>query len=94
MQVLIGEIHPFPNIKADKAQVMKVCEETMEVFSAWKLVRDGGDGWTNTLLDECADLIQATGNLIAALGVEDFTPYMESCEFRNRERGRYEHQAN
>lgn len=94
MLVKIGDVHTFPNVKPDKSQVMKVCEETMEVFSAWELVRDGGEGWTNKLLDECADLIQATSNLIAALGVEDFTPYMEFCEARNRERGRYEHHSN
>ena len=40
------------------------------------------------VLAECADVIQATLNLVAALGVEDFRPYMKACERRNRERGR------
>lgn len=40
------------------------------------------------LLDECADVVQATLNLVAALGVDDFRPYMDACEKRNRERGR------
>lgn len=41
-----------------------------------------------TVLAECADVIQATLNLVAALGVEDFRPWMKACERRNRERGR------
>ena len=40
------------------------------------------------VLAECADVVQATLNLVAALGVEDFRPYMKACERRNRERGR------
>ena len=40
------------------------------------------------VLEECADVVQAVCNLVAALGVEDFRPYMKACERRNRERGR------
>lgn len=40
------------------------------------------------LIAECADVIQATLNLVAAMGVEDFRPYLKACEKRNRERGR------
>ncbi len=36
----------------------------------------------------CADNIQATCNLLAALGVTDFAPYMDMCRKRNEERGR------
>ena len=50
-------------------------------LSIMRLARD-------RILDECADVIQATLNLVAALGVEDFRPYMKACERRNRERGR------
>lgn len=32
--------------------------------------------------------MQATVNLVAALGVSDFTPYMRACEWRNRDRER------
>ena len=61
----------------------------IEVFYAW-------DAWAlnqteekrKRLLDSCADVIQATLNLVAALGVDDFRPYMKACERRNRERGR------
>ena len=44
--------------------------------------------WRKRVLEECADVIQATLNLVAALGVEDFRPYLKACEERNRERGR------
>lgn len=40
------------------------------------------------LLDECADVIQATCNLVAAFNVEDFTDEMTECADRNRRRGR------
>lgn len=39
-------------------------------------------------ITECADVVQATLNLAAAYGVEDFRPYLKDCERRNRERGR------
>ena len=42
------------------------------------------------LLDECADVVQAIANLVGALGVNNFTFYVEACERRNRERGRYD----
>ena len=100
MSVNIGMVNTFPNVKPDKAQVMKIAEETLEVFSAWEVWVRHPATYTdmssfmrekycrNRLLDECADVIQATSNLIAALGVEDFTPYMQACKERNLERGR------
>ena len=89
MTVKIGEVTTFANPKPDKAQVLKIGEECMEVFSAW-------EDWEHThdyellphLVDECADLITATCNLLAALGVDDMRDAMAECEKRNRERGR------
>lgn len=46
------------------------------------------DAYRKIALDSCADVIQATLNLVAELGVEDFRPYLKACERRNRERGR------
>ena len=43
-----------------------------------------------SIVDECCDVIQATCNLLAALGVTDLTEAMAACERRNEERGRYE----
>lgn len=100
--VQMGSVRRFDSVEPDKAQALKVLEEAAEVVEAWKdfdEVREDetrGYGephdWTyvarNDLLDECADVIQATLNLVAALGVEDFRPLMKECELRNRERGR------
>ena len=38
--------------------------------------------------EECADVVQATCNLLASLGVEDFEVDMELCRRRNERRGR------
>lgn len=92
--VNIGDVETFARVSSGKDGVMKVAEEEHEVYSAWEAWRDGKDGpdaarlWAD-LTDECADLIQATCNLIAALGIEDFTPYMDACYERNHRRGRY-----
>ena len=90
--VSIGEVATFPGAKADKAQVLKVLEEAAEVFGAWQ----EADASTYksipnlNLLNECADLIQATCNLLAPMGVTDFAPYMGACRIRNEERGRFD----
>lgn len=99
MAVNIGKVETFPNAKADKEQAVKVLEESAEVFSAWEIwhnsistypeklfVCESHKSW---LLDECADVITAVSNMIAALGVDDFEPYMDACKQRNHERGRY-----
>lgn len=84
--VQMGSVRRFDHVDANKAQALKPLEEAAEVFGAWQ--RYGAEDWKDVLLDECADLIQATLNLVAALGVEDFRPYLKACERRNRERGR------
>lgn len=93
--VQMGSVRRFDHVDANKAQALKVLEEAAEVVEAWKQWR-ATTGWApaahedcrGALLDECADVIQATLNLVAAMGVEDFRPYMKACELRNRERGR------
>lgn len=90
--VKIGEVATFPDAKADKAQALKVLEEAAEVFGAWQQF-DDGDIYgllTDAVLDECADVIQATCNLIAALGVTSFVSWMDDCRERNEERGRFD----
>lgn len=90
--VTIPTIKAFCNLEP-KAQALKPLEEAAEVFGAWQ-VYDSDDrthaGYNcSVLLDEIADCIQACANLAAMVGVNDLTPYMERCEERNRERGRY-----
>lgn len=94
--VRLGDVRTSPDVKPDKAQVLKIAEEAMEVYSAWEALQrycvfDAFElrNLEEKLLDECADLIQATCNLIAAIDdIKDFTGFMEACEERNRERGR------
>lgn len=90
--VTIPTIKAFCNLEP-KAQALKPLEEAAEVFGAWQ-VYDSDDrthkGYNGSiLLDEIADCIQACANLAAMVGVSDMTPYLASCEERNRERGRY-----
>lgn len=94
MAVEIGTVQTFPDVKPDKAQALKVLEEAAEVFGAWQqwdgLEQDEkGDGFNVIcLMNECADVIQATCNLLAAYEITDFTWHMEMCRKRNVGRGR------
>lgn len=94
MAVKLGTVQTFTDARPDKAQALKVLEEAAEVFGAWQLWDDldpdeKRDGFNaGCLMSECADVIQATCNLLAAYGVKDFTGFMEMCQKRNEERGR------
>lgn len=87
--VQMGSVRRFDHVEPDKAQALKPIEEAAEVFGAWqRFCECPTRANKELLLAECADVIQATLNLVAALGVEDFRLYMKACERRNRERGR------
>lgn len=89
--VNIGKVATFLGVNADKAQALKVLEEAAEAFGAWQyddIKSSAISRWR--VLAECADVIQATCNLIAGMGVVDFTPYVEECRIRNEERGRFD----
>lgn len=102
--IRVGSVRRFDHVETDKAQALKPMEEAAEVFGAWQEMErelakciaygneSSGDGdvvaMRECLLAECADVIQATLNLVAAYGVEDFRPWMKECERSNRERGR------
>lgn len=96
-------IRVFDEVECSKGQALKVLEEAAEVLEAWKEYEcQQNDYWRNSdvmddlgvrlseenLLDECADVIQATANLAAAVGVTDLSEFVKRCEMRNRERGR------
>lgn len=94
--VTVPPVRPFADTAADKAHALKVLEESAEVVEAFKeydAVKNLTGGHVNAglsdLVSECADVIQATCNLLAALGVTDMTGPMADCERRDRERGRY-----
>lgn len=100
--VTIPTIRAFCNLEP-KAQALKPLEEAAEVFGAWQNIDRMSAKFVNVceasaetmcalerdLMDEIADCIQSCANLAAMVGVSDLTPYMERCEERNRERGRY-----
>lgn len=89
MPVTIGTVQTFPNPQADKAQVVKIAEEYGEIYSAWERWTILGMQETKArVVEECADLITATCNLLAALGVDDMKPAMAACHERNHARGR------
>ena len=82
-------VRTFDWVAPDKAQVMKVAEESLEAFSAWENFRDdASDVKRSAVVDECCDEIQAVCNLLASLGVTDLTEAMAACRKRNADRGR------
>ena len=101
--VTIPPVRCFAHVETSKAQALKPLEEAAEVFGAWQewdryhsahAVFDGpkaeyAKALKACIVNECADVIQATCNLLAALSVDDLTEAMAACERRNEERGRY-----
>ena len=93
--VKIGEVKPFPNVKPDKAQALKILEEAAEVFGAWqnweniKIFGNEDELNKKLLFQEIADVMQACVNLLSAYGINDFQSHIKGCETRNRARGRY-----
>ena len=100
--VNVGKVAVFREVKDDKAQALKVLEEAAEVVEAWKAYSEAkaaGEamgvprheiamGARDDLLDEIADVVQASMNLASALGIVDFTERMRMCRVRNEKRGR------
>ena len=93
--VRVGSVRRFDDVSDKVAAARDIKGAAGDVDDALLAYRYG-DRSTRTLEEAyrdivlycCADLIQATLNLVAAYGVEDFRPYMKACELRNRERGR------
>lgn len=98
--MIIGEVRPLPNAKHDKGQVLKIIEESAEVFSAWEKWMNNDFGTLDRsydanpcyrhMIDECADVITATCNFLASFGIQDLRGIMANYEQRNMDRGRYE----
>lgn len=87
--VRVGSVRRFDDLRKVAYAYSDFKRREIEVFYAWDAwVLNQTEEKRERLLDECADVIQATLNLVAALGVEDFRPYLKACERRNRERGR------
>lgn len=84
--VTIGNVDTFVNPQANKNQAKKVLEESAEVFAAWQRWSEGEEGKAK-VLEECADLIQVTCNLVKALGIENFVGFMVACKQKNESNG-------
>lgn len=92
-KVRVGDVPTFRDVEPSKEQALKVVEEAAEVFGAWQTWEECRDVDSRgvaevALLDECADVIQTTCNLVAAFGIVDFTSWVDACRRRNEERGR------
>ena len=96
------EVRTFPNPRQDKAQAVKVLEESAEIYSEWQFIsacprtpcRECAIyricGVREDFLLECADAITAISNFAASVGCEDMTAYIVACEKKNMKRGRYD----
>lgn len=95
----LGSVRRFDRVEPSKEQALKPLEEAAEVFGAWQRLESFDKtywcefpAWreriVSDLLDECADVIQATANLMASIGMEDARPLLRACRDRNAARGR------
>lgn len=93
--VRVGSVRRFDDVSDKVAAARDIKGAAGDVNDALVAYRYGDrsartleGAYRDIVLDCCADVIQATLNLVAALGVEDFSPWMKRCERRNRARGR------
>lgn len=96
--VNIGDVKTFKLDSLTKDYALKPLEEAAEIYGAYQDFSKIEDDFKRkeaaiSLLNECADTIQATCNVVAALELElgekiSFTDYMMYCQVRNTARGR------
>ena len=91
-------LRTFHEVRDDKTQALKPLEEAAEVFGAWQDCDDMRrspffSDWRDIrddLIDECLDTVQATVNLLAAVGATqgEVDAAIRRMDERNQERGR------
>lgn len=91
-------LRTFREVRDDKAQALKPLEEAADVFGAWQECDDYRDcriaafrdELKRDLIDECMDVVQATVNLLAAVGATqgEVDAAIRRMDERNCERGR------
>lgn len=91
-------LRTFRKVRDDKAQALKPLEEAAEAFGAWQRCDDIRLSPTMTtrvehrddLIDECLDTVQATVNLLAAVGATqgEVDAAIRRMDERNWSRGR------
>lgn len=94
---LLG-LRAFREVEDCKGQALKPLEEAAEVFGAWQKCDDmrhspvagARRALRDNLIDECMDTVQATVNLLAAVGATqgDVDAAIARLDARNAERGR------
>ena len=103
MSVRIGTVATWDTGCTLRGQVEKMASEVMEVFAEVQAMDKASlafgpevTGYSagvmaeheSAVAAECADVVTATCNLLAMLGITDFAPFMAECAERQRERGR------
>lgn len=88
----------FNEVKDSKAQALKPLEEAAEVFGAWQELDDMRNSpflsalsdMRDCLIDECMDTVQATANMLAAIGATqgEVDAAIKRMDERNEDRGR------
>ena len=86
----------FNGVKDSKGQALKPLEEAAEVFGAWQKcnVRYTSEKmykvFSDELIDECMDTVQAVANLLAAVGATqgEVDAAIKRMDERNWDRGR------
>lgn len=92
------EFGAFDKPDEPKVQALKPLEEAAEVFGAWQDCDDmrlspimtARRAYRDDLIDECLDTVQATVNLLAAVGATqgEVDAAIRRMDERNQERGR------
>lgn len=88
----------FNCVSDSKGQALKPLEEAAEIFGAWQELdsmrpatfRRDWVGMRDDLIDECMDTVQATANLLAAIGATqgEVDAAVKRMDERNGDRGR------
>lgn len=85
----------FNDVSDSKAQALKPLEEAAEVFGAWQEFDSMRNvpAWRDMrddLIDECMDTVQATVNMLAAVGATqgEVDAAIKRMDERNGDRGR------
>ena len=85
----------FNDVSDSKAQALKPLEEAAEVFGAWQEFDSMRDvpAWRDMrddIIDECMDTVQATANMLAAVGATqgEVDAAIKRMDERNGDRGR------
>lgn len=92
-------LRAFREVRDDKAQALKPLEEAAEAFGAWQQCDDmccsqimtARRAFREDLIDECLDTVQATVNLLAAVGAtqSEVDAAIGRMDARNYLRGRF-----